>query len=187
MLAGVRRASRVAALAICGLAVIGCSSADQSNKAPTSTTVSPTTTGPTEPATGATDDDLEAAVRGYSDAFLAGDPDTAYEMFSARCRDRVSSAELSDVVTAGAALYGDAEITSYDAEVSDNFARVTYRFTDSEVEQAEACGWVTRPPNRKGYIPLRCGCGKHMLWLHKTPSDPNYFSNKIRYIQRVCC
>lgn len=53
------------------------------------------------------------------------------------------------------------------------------------IEQAEALGW-TFVPNRKGYDKLLCPCGQHQTWLHRTPSNPNYFREKIAHLARVC-
>lgn len=44
------------------------------------------------------------------------------------------------------------------------------------------------PPkqNKKGYIKVLCGCGAHKFWLHKTPSNPNFFREKVAYARRIC-
>jgi len=51
---------------------------------------------------------------------------------------------------------------------------------------AEALGWRVVEPNGKGYTKLLCPCGKHKKWLHKTPSNPNYFNETVRWIERTC-
>lgn len=65
----------------------------------------------------------------YSDAFLGGEPVKAYEVFSARCKKRVSLSEFTGIVTAAGDLYGSAlAIRSYEAQVSGDLARVTYTY-----------------------------------------------------------
>jgi hypothetical protein len=39
--------------------------------------------------------------------------------------------------------------------------------------------------NAKGYLQMRCGCGRHLVWLHKAPSSPNHFREKVAYMIRV--
>jgi len=41
-------------------------------------------------------------------------------------------------------------------------------------------------PNKHGYLKMKCGCGKHITWLHKTPSNPNYYKERIQYMRRKC-
>lgn len=48
-------------------------------------------------------------------------------------------------------------------------------------------GWVPRDPNKKGYVKLVCPCGKHLTWVHKTPSNPYYYDEKIKFITRKKC
>lgn len=53
--------------------------------------------------------------------------------------------------------------------------------------EAEQLGWsIDDKPNSKGYFKMKCPCGKHMRWLHKTPSDPNYYRNVVGWMRRVC-
>jgi hypothetical protein len=47
-------------------------------------------------------------------------------------------------------------------------------------------GWTVHHENAKGYLQMRCGCGRHLVWLHKTPSNPNHFREKVAYMIRVC-
>ncbi len=51
--------------------------------------------------------------------------------------------------------------------------------------EIEAMGWTVA---RKGkYFRLRCGCpGMHQTYVHLSPSNPNYFREKIRYCRRIC-
>jgi hypothetical protein len=51
---------------------------------------------------------------------------------------------------------------------------------------AERLGWRSER-NKKGYYKLVCPCGKHLKWLHNTPSDPNYFRNAIAFLERQVC
>ncbi len=37
----------------------------------------------------------------------------------------------------------------------------------------EGC-WTVFHENANGYLQLRCGCGNHLKWVHKTPSNPRY-------------
>lgn len=52
---------------------------------------------------------------------------------------------------------------------------------------AKELGWaIETKPNGKGYLKLRCPCGKHLHWLHKTPSNPNYYREFIKQMHRAC-
>lgn len=51
----------------------------------------------------------------------------------------------------------------------------------------ELHGWSADHPNKKGYIPLKCSCGGlHMGFLHKTPSNPNHWTQKASYLASLC-
>jgi hypothetical protein len=52
---------------------------------------------------------------------------------------------------------------------------------------AKELNWREDRVNKKGYLLLLCPCGVHFKWLHKTPSDPNYFVNAIGYLKRQEC
>lgn len=52
---------------------------------------------------------------------------------------------------------------------------------------AKELNWQEGRLNKKGYMLLLCPCGKHVKWLHKTPSDPNFFLNAIAYLRRQEC
>lgn len=52
---------------------------------------------------------------------------------------------------------------------------------------AKSCGWTYGGDSGKGYTKLLCGCGKHLKWVHKTPSDPHYWQNTCKKISRDCC
>lgn len=43
------------------------------------------------------------------------------------------------------------------------------------VAVAIGLGWEDCGQNKKGYTRLKCPCGRHMHWLHKTPSNPKYW------------
>jgi hypothetical protein len=52
---------------------------------------------------------------------------------------------------------------------------------------AAELNWREVEPSGKGYLKLLCPCGKHKTWLHWTPSDVNYYKNKIAYLRRQSC
>ena len=55
------------------------------------------------------------------------------------------------------------------------------------IELAEALGWTVFEPSKKtGYRKMTCGCGDHISWLHKTPSNPNYWAERARHLKRTC-
>lgn len=89
----------------------------------------------------ADDDDLRQAVEAYSEAFLTGDADVGYVLYSQRCKHRVSKERFVLLTTMAAEIYGPLPITSYAAEISGDFARVTYTFDVSELDQ-ETEPWV---------------------------------------------
>ncbi|WP_346535560.1 hypothetical protein [Micromonospora sp. DPT] len=65
----------------------------------------------------------------YSDAFLDAKPTVAYDLFSARCKDRVTLSEFTGMLTAAKQMYGKAmPLKSFDAQVSGDLARVTYTY-----------------------------------------------------------
>lgn len=48
-------------------------------------------------------------------------------------------------------------------------------------------GWTTsEKPGKRGYLKLKCPCGNHIRWLHKTPSNPNYYRDLIKWLRRQC-
>lgn len=52
------------------------------------------------------------------------------------------------------------------------------------LEQFDALGWrIDDPPT---YYRLRCPCGRHMRWLHLTPSNPNYGNEALQWAKRTC-
>lgn len=51
---------------------------------------------------------------------------------------------------------------------------------------ADELGWtIDDKPGGNGYFKMRCPCGKHLKWLHKTPSNPNYYRETIAYMRRL--
>jgi hypothetical protein len=87
-------------------------------------------------------DELRGAVQGYSDGFLGSEPVEAYDYFSARCKEKVSLSYFTGIVIAAKSTYGSAlPITSYDAQVDGDLARVTYTYEVPALNQ-EAEPWV---------------------------------------------
>ena len=145
------RRAMVMMMSACALSVAGCGDATTTTDAPAPTATA--TAGSSAAASSSVaaspsalqsdgQDDLRAAVRAYSDAFLNGKPAAAYELFSARCKQRISLDRFTTVVTAAKQLYGKAlPFETYDAEVSGNFARVTYTFAVPALNQTKE-PWV---------------------------------------------
>ena len=49
-------------------------------------------------------------------------------------------------------------------------------------------GWTVRKRRSgKGYEMLVCPCGQHKTWVHKTPSNPNYYRERVNFIRRQDC
>lgn len=58
---------------------------------------------------------------------------------------------------------------------------------DNALRVLELEQWTIGEPNKKGYIPVRCSCpGKHMAWFHATPSNPNYYRQKLGWLLSKC-
>ncbi|MGY2079882.1 hypothetical protein [Modestobacter sp. SYSU DS0657] len=145
----IKQAPRITFTALTLLFVAGCgqSQASSTAEAQISSTSSEATSTTAETATPsvsaatesspAADEALRTAVQGYSDAFLGGDPATAYDYFSARCQEQVSLSYFTGIVMAATQVYGVALlITSYDAEVSGDLARVSYTYDVTALDQA---------------------------------------------------
>jgi hypothetical protein len=48
-------------------------------------------------------------------------------------------------------------------------------------------GWYVHDTSAKGYVEVRCSCGgKHIGWLHKTPSNPQHYRQKANRLIRMC-
>lgn len=58
---------------------------------------------------------------------------------------------------------------------------------DAVFAAAKELGWEVRAATGKSnYLKLVCGCGKHLTWLHASPSNPNYYREKIKNMRRSC-
>ena len=57
----------------------------------------------------------------------------------------------------------------------------------STLELAEELGWREAGQGKKGYTKLKCPCGKHITWLHKTPSNPNYWKERVTSTAAAAC
>ncbi|MET8093105.1 hypothetical protein [Micromonospora sp. NPDC005220] len=121
---------------LCLLSLTACSSsADKPEASPSSTSPAPTATGVSGAAASPTAPDtseeavLRQAVVAYSDAFLDAEPTVGYELFSARCKERVTLSEFTGMLTAAKQMYGKAmPIKSFEARISGDLARVTYTY-----------------------------------------------------------
>lgn len=130
----------LALLAACGG---GDSNEDRSDEpAPATAATESTTDGPegNEP-------DAESAIReaaqAYSDAFLTGDADAAYELFSERCKARTDETEFAAGVSVASGMYGEPlPFATFEADVSGDMARVTYTYTDAPEINQDSEPWV---------------------------------------------
>jgi hypothetical protein len=78
---------------------------------------------------------LEAAVRGYTAAFVAGDVATAYAVLSSGCQDELRQAEFRRIVRPVVREYGGAQLVSFKiTSFSGDRARVTYRFDERALD-----------------------------------------------------
>jgi hypothetical protein len=83
-----------------------------------------------------TRDALEAAVHAYSDAFLSGDAEAAWNLLSTRCRDRVARSDFNATVQAAAKLYSKSVMSDLVVdELSGPLARVTYEYDNAAINQ----------------------------------------------------
>lgn len=90
----------------------------------------------------ADDSALRDAVQAYSDAFLTGDDAAAFDALSARCQDKVGADAFGTVVNAAGKTYGTAlPIKTFDADVNDTQARVTYTYDMAAIDQKDQ-PWV---------------------------------------------
>lgn len=51
------------------------------------------------------------------------------------------------------------------------------------VRVIQALGWRV-DTERNGYPMAFCPCKKHKKTIHKTPSDPNYYTNLLAWVAR---
>jgi hypothetical protein len=130
----VRTTLALAAIAAVSLAACGGSGSETTSITDTARTESVRPASP-EPRDD-NDAELRAAVQAYSDGFLTGQPVEAYELFSARCKERLSLSYFTGLVIAAKGAYGSAlPIQSFDAEISGDLARVTYTYDVSALDQ----------------------------------------------------
>lgn len=75
-------------------------------------------------------------MRAYSQAFLAGDGNAAYELLSKRCQERNTRPEFVSLVQVAGKQYGPQEIRSFKVDqAAGELARVTYTYDRSELDQ----------------------------------------------------
>ncbi|KRF19653.1 hypothetical protein [Nocardioides sp. Soil796] len=87
------------------------------------------------------DTSLRTAVEAYSDAYLTGD-DASYSMLSQRCQERNDRVVWADLMKRTARIFGEAQpLTSFDAQVSGDMARVTYTYENTDINQTSE-PWV---------------------------------------------
>ncbi len=80
--------------------------------------------------------ELEDAVRAYTEAFFAPDPDAAYDLLSARCRETIDEEAYTTTLEDGAGRYGELTVESFTVEEMDGgAARVTYGVGEPEIDQ----------------------------------------------------
>jgi hypothetical protein len=138
---------RIPVLLITGsLALTGCGNDSNSSRPATTggtpsnapTTVEGSSIGTPRPSASPGRDELRAAVQAYSDAFPDGRATAAYDMFTARCKQRITRSQFTGIVQAAKQLYGKAlPIKTYSAEVSGNLARVTYTYDVPALDQTK--------------------------------------------------
>lgn len=127
------------------LVVAACGSTDESSDPalPSDPVAAPSVSAgaPAEPTS---DPALEQAVRDYSAAYLGGDGDAAHALLSQRCQRRVTVAQLTTLADQAKDLYGDATITTLDAEIDDEYddeAEVKYTYSAPALDQDDE-DWV---------------------------------------------
>lgn len=57
---------------------------------------------------------------------------------------------------------------------------------DEAIAQVAAHGWTVARTTKRGYLILRCSCGRHQETLHKTPSNPDHFKRKAERMTSQC-
>ena len=94
------------------------------------------------PVTGPDSEAVQTAVRAYSAAFLAGDVPAARALLSVRCQGRLAEADYTNILTAAAKEYGDAQIESLNViSLAGDSARVTYTYDETAINQTDE-PWV---------------------------------------------
>lgn len=86
-------------------------------------------------------DELEAAVREYTEDFSVDEYDDAYSMWSARCQELVARDDIVGQLELQSDVYGTYEVTSFDADVDGSSAAVSYSISERELSQSEQA-WV---------------------------------------------
>ena len=82
--------------------------------------------------------ELRQAVVAYSDAILDAKPTVGYELFSARCEERVTLSEFTGMLMAAEQKYGKAmPIRTFEAQISGDLARVTYIYDVPALNQTK--------------------------------------------------
>jgi hypothetical protein len=55
------------------------------------------------------------------------------------------------------------------------------------IAQLRVGGWqVDDPKGGRNIYKARCWCGRHLEYIHSTPSGPNYMKNKIGHMKKTC-
>jgi len=57
---------------------------------------------------------------------------------------------------------------------------------EAAVRQVAAHGWYRARVTGDGYYQMHCACGRHIEHLHKTPSSPNHYRQKVAKMIRDC-
>ena len=57
---------------------------------------------------------------------------------------------------------------------------------EAAVEEVAEHGWRVAKESASGYYAMYCYCGKHLTNLHKTPSNPDHFKERVRHMIRLC-
>ena len=88
------------------------------------------------PAAGPSEADLKLAVFAYSDAFLGGHGDRAYDMLSRRCQAENDATRFGNLVRGAQILYGDETIKTLTVDsFSATTATVTYLYGNRNIDQ----------------------------------------------------
>jgi hypothetical protein len=134
-----RTLATLATLALLTLAGCGGNNDDSgAEAAPATDAPAPATSDPVP----APEQELRAAVSAYSDAFLTGKGEVAYDLLSLQCQAKVSIKEFGAVVEQAGQLYGTPlPFTSYSGELTGARALVTYGYQVEAINQADE-PWV---------------------------------------------
>lgn len=125
----------VAVLALCGCSGNNDSTATETAPSPTSESDSLVMEAVPQPGD---ERALRRAVKAYSDAFLTGRGDAAFELLTHRCRRELGRDRFTGLVERAGDLYGSRlELKSFEAEFMGDLASVTYTFDISALNQAD--------------------------------------------------